>query len=129
MALYDRLELLEAENSLLKSEMLSLSNKIETQERTGSVFTGSTPKPTKMRKIREKREEAVAQETQLQSNVTFEPIKTIAANLITANFVSKPVSEQQLLLSAMDEDSALETISWSILNSGKISKLQQEIDF
>lgn len=127
MALYDRLEQLEAENDLLKSEMLSLANKLENH--SGNVFVGSTQKPAKIRKIREKKEEFGTQETQLPTQITFEPIKTIAASLSTSDFELKPLSEQHRILSSIDEDSALETISWSILNSGRIPKLQQEIDF
>ena len=129
MALYDRLEQLEAENDLLKSEMLSLSNKVENQERSGNILIGSSQKPAKIRKIRERKEDYVTQDTELPPQITFEPIKTIAASLSTTDFDLKPLSEQHRILSAMDEDSALETISWSILNSGRISKLQKEIDF
>lgn len=129
MALYDRLEQLEAENDLLKSEMLSVSNKLENQERSGNVVVGSSQKPAKIRKIREKKEEFQNQDIQIPPQLTFEPIKTIAAGLINTDFDSKSISEQHRILSTMDEDSALETISWSILKSGRIPKLQQEIDF
>lgn len=130
MALYDRLEALEAENDLLKSELLSLSNKLEDREQSeGNVFVSSNQKPAKVRKIREKKHEPGTQETQLPPSVTFEPIKTIAASLSTVDFDMKPVSEQNRILSAMDEDTALETISWSILNSGRLPQFQQEIDF
>lgn len=130
MALYDRLEQLEAENDLLKSEMLSLSNKFENQEINGNVFlSSSSQKPAKVRKIRGRKEELATQETQLPANVTYDPIKTIAANLITKDFDLKPISEKHRILSAIDEDNALETISWSILNSGRLPKIQQEINF
>lgn len=129
MALYDRLEQLEAENDLLKSELLSISGKLENQERNGNSFSGSSQKPSKLRKIRERKEEYATQGTQLPSQINFEPIKTIAASLVTNDFELRSSSEQQRILSAIDEDSALETISWSILNSGRIPQLQQEINF
>lgn len=130
MALYDRMEALEAENDLLKSELLSFTSKLEDRERSGgNVFISSNQKPAKVRKIREKKEEPETQETQLPPRVTFEPIKTIAASLSATDFDLKPASEQHRILSAMDEDTALETISWSILNSGRLPQFQQEIDF
>ena len=130
MALYDRLEALEAENDLLKSEFLSITNKLEDQElNEGTVFMRSTQKSAKVRKSREKKEESRTEETQLSPQVAFEPIKAIAASLSTVDFDLKPVSEQHRIISAMDEDVALETISWSILNSGRIHQFQQEIDF
>jgi hypothetical protein len=109
--------------------MLSLSNKLENHERSGNVFVGSAQKSAKVRKMRGKKDESGSQETQLPSQITFEPIKTIAATLSITDFDLKPLTEQHRLLMALDDDSALETISWSILNSGRIPQLQQEIDF
>ena len=133
--MYDRLEQLEAENDLLKSELISISNKIENYERPDgfNINTSSTPKQSKVRKIKIKNDSEMQEsklnysQSQSQLKNNNEPIKPISTT--TDSFDYKSVTDQNFILSALDEDSALETISWAILNTGRLSQIQQEIDF
>lgn len=130
MALYDRLEQLEAENDMLKSEILNLSSKIEGSERFNSNLSGSASKPTKIRKIKDRKEDEGHQNSQrLLKIIPSEPLKDIAASISTADYEMKPLNDKLRIASAFDEDSALETISWAILNTGRLPQIQHEIDF
>ena len=126
--MYDRLEQLESENDLLKSELISISNKVENSEeslkRSASEFinSSSSQKQVKARKERVKAQNAA-------SEIVLNPIKSLAASINSAEFNSKPSIEKDRILSAIDDDTAVETISWAILNSGKISQIKKEIDF
>ena len=126
LALYDRMEQLESENDLLKSELISISNKLENSEENlkrsanGLLNSSSSQKQVKIRKERAKN---------LKEEVILDPIKSIAANIISPEFDSRTNAEKDRILSTMDDDAAMETISWAILNSGRIPHLQREIDF
>ena len=138
MALYDRLEKLESENEMLKlkSELLSISKKNENNsDDTFKSFIGSgsgiMPKQTKLRKSRTQKDldlQTQTQDTQLPAK-TFEPIKIIAASINSTDFLKMNSNEQLQILNNLDEESALETISWSILKNGRVSQIQREIDF
>lgn len=123
LALYDRLEQLESENDLLKSEILSISNKFKNSEDSNnkrSSQNSSNQKQLKSRKDRVERE---------TPRKLFDPIKILAANIRSADFDYQSVQEKDRIISAMDEETAVETISWAILNSGRIPQLQREIEF
>lgn len=120
--------------------MLSLSNKFENIDegfkRSDSNTAGLTYKTSKVRKIRQVRRENEnesprSQEIQSFSKVSepVDKIKALAASITTSDFQFKPVNEQNRIVSTFDEDSALETVSWAILNTGRISQIKQEIDF
>jgi len=125
LALYDRLEQLESENDLLKSELISISNKLENSEesmkRSASSLPNNSSSSQKQVKVRKERAKA--------SEIILDPIKSIAASINSSEFNYKPTMEKDRILSAMDDDAAVETISWAILNSGRISQFQKEIDF
>lgn len=129
LALYDRLEQLESENDSMKSEMISISNKLEISEetlkRSGSGFPNYSSSQKQV-KVRSKERVKVPSVT---SEIVLDPIKSIAASISSAEFNNKPTIEKERILSAMDDNTAMETISWAILNSGRITQLQKEIDF
>lgn len=120
------MEQLESENDLLKSELISISNKLENSEEnlkrsaSGLLNSSSSQKQVKIRKERAKT---------LKEEGFLDPIKSIAAIISSPKFDSKPNAEKDRILSAMDDEAAMETISWAILNSGRIPHLQREIDF
>lgn len=115
---------------MLKSEILSLSSKIEGSERLSGNISGSAPKPTKTRKIKDRKDDEGNQSFQRPSNmIPPEPLKEIAASISHSDYDMKPLNEKLRIASAIDEDSALETISWAILNTGRLPQIQQEIDF
>ena len=131
LALYDRMEQLESENDLMKSELLSISDKFEHSEealkRSASGFSNSSSsqKQVKIRKERVK----TSKDDKDVSEIILDPIKNIAATINSPEFDYKPNAEKERILSAMDDDAAVETISWAILNSGRIPHLRREIDF
>lgn len=129
MALYDRLEQLEAENDILKSEILTLSNRIEGSVSINGNFSGSNLKQTKPRKNKERKEGEDAQKDQSSFQVPVDPVKSIAAKITAADYESKSLHEKNRMASSFDEDSALETISWAILNSGRVPQIRYEIGF
>ena len=120
----------------LKSELLSISKKNENNsDDTFKSFIGSgsgiMPKQTKLRKSRTQKDldiQTQTQDTQLPAK-TFEPIKIIAASINSTDFLKMNSNEQLQILNNLDEESALETISWSILKNGRVSQIQREIDF
>jgi hypothetical protein len=130
LALYDRLEQLEAENDMLKSELSSVAIKVETfadsfsMKRSDSSLYSNISKPVKNRKNRiTKDSENTA--PQVDNHSPENIIKTMAAKIVIENFEEKSVREQAHIVSTFDDNLAIESISWSILNSGKI----HEIDF
>jgi hypothetical protein len=130
LALYDRLEQLEAENNMLKSELSSVAIKVETfadsfsMKRSDSSLYSNISKPVKNRKNRiTKDSENTA--PQVDNHSPENIIKTMAAKIVIENFEEKSVREQAHIVSTFDDNLAIESISWSILNSGKI----HEIDF
>lgn len=129
LALYDRLEQLEAENDMLKSEIMAISSKIDTPERFSGANQVSNSKQVKPRKIKEKKDEVGTEEAQISYQNPIDLIKSAAARITISDYESKSIQEKNRLLASIDEDSALETISWSILNSGMLPQIQQEIDF
>lgn len=130
LALYDRLEQLESENDAMKSEMISISHKLENYEetlkRSGSGFPTNNSSSQKQVKVRTKERVKASSVTEI---IVLDPIKSIAASISSAEFNYKPAIEKERILSVMDDDTAMETISWAILNSGRINQLQKEIDF
>lgn len=128
LALYDRLEQLESENDLMKSEMISISHNLENYEenlkRSGSGFPNNSSSQKQV-KVRSKERVKVPTVTE----IVLDPIKSIAASITSAEFNYKSTMEKERILSEMDDDTAMETISWAILNSGRINQLQKEIDF
>ena len=114
---------------MLKSEIFTISSKIEGSERLNVNISGSASKPIKTRKIKDRKEDYGIQETQRFFKIPSEPLKEIAASISTTDFEFKSLNEKNRIVSAIDEDSALETISWAILNTGRLPQIQQEIDF
>lgn len=127
LALYDRLEQLESENDLMKSEMISITKKLENAEESLKRSGGELPNYSTSQKHVKVRKERV--KAPMLSEIVLDPIKSIAASINSADFNYKPTSEKDRILSAMDDDTAMETISWAILNSARIPQLQKEIDF
>jgi len=132
LALYDRLEQLEAENDMLKSELSSISNKVESfsdsfsLKRSDSSLSSGPSKAVKLRKARLSKDlEMTTPQNSSNSNNPAELIKTIAAKLVSDNFADRTAREQSQIISSFDDELALESISWSILNSGRV----REIDF
>jgi len=132
LALYDRLEQLEAENDMLKSELSSISNKVESfsdsfsLKRSDSSLSSGPSKAVKHRKARLSKDlEMTTPQNSSNSNNPAELIKTIAAKLVSDNFADRTAREQSQIISSFDDELALESISWSILNSGRV----REIDF
>lgn len=130
------MEFLESENDSLKSEIFSLSSKIEASQDINfkrSDGAGSYQKQAKVRKVQPAVNETISSQMLQIENIPqqppIDPIKSLAASLISNDFKSKPINEQSRIISRFDEDSALETVSWAILNSGRIPQIQQEVDF
>lgn len=118
---------------MLKAELMSISKKIEDGDfgikRSGSVMTGNYSKPPKSRKLKDRRDEnEFLSDQNLVSNKPIPPpLKAIAASIATKDFVSMPISVQSSFVESFDEDTALETVSWAILNSGKLHQFQSAV--
>ena len=115
---------------MLKSELSSVAIKVEsfadsfTMKRSDCSLYSNISKPVKNRKNRiTKDSENTA--PQVDNHSPENIIKTMAAKIVIENFEEKSVREQAHIVSTFDDNLAIESISWSILNSGKI----HEIDF
>ena len=137
----------------MKSEILSLSNKIENFDEGGTF-----QKQSKMRKLKPTRNETESEsrlrfqhqeqpqltnqnkesqftlQNQDTQQINFklksaDSIKILAANISNSDFEFKSALEQNRIISTFDDDSALEAVSWAILSSGRIPQIQKEIDF
>ena len=137
----------------MKSEILSLSNKIENFDEGGTF-----QKQSKMRKLKptinetesesrlrfqhqeqpqltnQNKESQFTLQNQDTQQINFklksaDSIKILAANISNSDFEFKSALEQNRIISTFDDDSALEAVSWAILSSGRIPQIQKEIDF
>lgn len=133
LALYDRLEQLEAENDMLKTEIMSISKKLEDGEiglkRNGSIALGNSVKAPKSRKSKDRRDENEFIPKEIVENKPIAPLKAVAASISIKDFDSMSNSVQAKFVESFDEDMALETVSWAILNSGKLQQFQKEVSF
>lgn len=57
------------------------------------------------------------------SSINF---KSMVAKIADRDFDFKASEEQEYLINSFDEETAMEMMSWSILNSGRISQFQSE---